>query len=701
MTFAMRPRVYIDIVALPFESPSGTDWIEITDWVQRLDFANGRSNGVSDFQPGSGRMILDNRDGRFDPTNTDGPYYPDLKLRRRVRVDGYVEDDGTPFGTFTFAYGYIEQLPQSWSFRYLVDTEVTWTDAFGLLANHDLPDSVWDYAIKQHCDAGRVVAWHRWGDTSSVAIDSSGNENHGRYVVSTGGVPPETDGTATPVAIIEAGKVASIVPQVNRPSLSFGKMVAETGQSVAASSLGWRFPSVVCHPATALWGTEFTVETWVLYKAGFALDSTGGPSASTPRPQWIALWGDPAGLASGVGLFANGTNTVQPDSDVALWNNTGGLISFFAQAAHFTIDVQVDDGLVHHLAYRTTDQTTYWQTEYFLDGVNVGNNTRLKSEFGAGFDRPMEIGRQFINRHAPTIVGAFASTLGDVVVYNEALTDQQIEDNYAAGYWGRLTGVGAATTGTAIDQALEMAGWQQFVSWDIGDKTVTIGKIADRTVTDFTREAARADGLLYQSRTGTIFYRDEGWQLNPLVGGPVRFSLADGDPTGLTTPVVGYEVCDFSYDDQLLANSWDVDWDGGTVHVEDAASIAEHGRYEQSVSTMLLESSAAQDLAAFRLWQYSSPIFRVGEVTFDALGGDGHIEAVCEYCDIGRRIRLVRTRPNGTTIDNEYHILGVRHQIEPANGLWDVSLSLELADSPGSPFIVGTSEVDGPDVLWY
>lgn len=77
-----------------------------------------------------------------------------------------------------------------WRWRRLVDTTVTWTDALGLLANHDLPDSVWDYRIKTLVDAGKVVAWYRWDDDDSTAVDTSGNGNHGRYVIGENGADP-------------------------------------------------------------------------------------------------------------------------------------------------------------------------------------------------------------------------------------------------------------------------------------------------------------------------------------------------------------------------------------------------------------------------------------------------------------------------------------------------------------------------------
>jgi hypothetical protein len=449
----------------------------------------------------------------------------------------------------------------------------------------------------------------------------------------------------------------------------------------------------------------------MLYRSAFSLDGAGGASALTPRPQFVAFWGDPLSEAAGFGVGQTvSSGNVQPYLSTSAWDVSGTYAYLISTLNVFDAvelpDTQADDGAPHHLVWRVTPDIgppDYWRTEFFFDGVEIGN-ILIDQDYISDViaRRPMEIARQFVHADGGND-GGFASTLADVVVYNEALTDQQIEDNYSAGYWGRLTGSGEVTSGVAFDQALEMAGWEQIVVSDDGDKYVAAGKIEGRAVSDFVREIARSeDGIAFQLRAGAVVFRDEGWQRDPLLGGTVGFSLTDGSPSGLTTPVVYYMGCDFNYDDQLLANSWDVDWDGGTAHVEDSDSIAEHGRYEQSLSTLLVASGNAEDLAAFRTWQYSQPQFQVGEVTFDALsGGDAHIQAVAEFCEVGNRVRLVRTRPNGTTIDDEYHVMAVRHRIEPGNAQWEVTLGLELADEPGTPFLIGTSLIGGDDVLWY
>lgn len=85
------PLVYIELESNPLAAPDPGDWIDITRWVQKLDFRHGRSKAADDFQPGSGSVVLDNRDSQFDPTNTAGPYYGKLKLRRKIKVDMHVE----------------------------------------------------------------------------------------------------------------------------------------------------------------------------------------------------------------------------------------------------------------------------------------------------------------------------------------------------------------------------------------------------------------------------------------------------------------------------------------------------------------------------------------------------------------------------------------------------------------------------------
>jgi hypothetical protein len=67
-----------------FGSPPGTarasiTWVDVTAWLlEPVGVDRGRSSEFDDFPPSRFSCTLDNSDRRFDPTNTAGPYYPNV-----------------------------------------------------------------------------------------------------------------------------------------------------------------------------------------------------------------------------------------------------------------------------------------------------------------------------------------------------------------------------------------------------------------------------------------------------------------------------------------------------------------------------------------------------------------------------------------------------------------------------------------------
>ena len=62
-------------------------WSDITDDVRSMELRTCRraSEGLL-FEPGSLSLVLDNRDRKYDPLNSAGTYFGDLKPGRQVRV---------------------------------------------------------------------------------------------------------------------------------------------------------------------------------------------------------------------------------------------------------------------------------------------------------------------------------------------------------------------------------------------------------------------------------------------------------------------------------------------------------------------------------------------------------------------------------------------------------------------------------------
>ena len=63
-------------------------WVEVTQYVRDINVRRGRGNDLQQFPSGSATLTLDNRTRLFDPFNTAGTYYGNLKPRRQIKIVG-------------------------------------------------------------------------------------------------------------------------------------------------------------------------------------------------------------------------------------------------------------------------------------------------------------------------------------------------------------------------------------------------------------------------------------------------------------------------------------------------------------------------------------------------------------------------------------------------------------------------------------
>lgn len=103
MTF---PAITVEcaFTTAPLTTPGA--WTDLTAYVRGIDINRGRNHELVRSQAGTCSVRLKNTDRRFDPSNTAGPYYPNVIPMRRIRVravhnavtydlfQGYVENWG-------------------------------------------------------------------------------------------------------------------------------------------------------------------------------------------------------------------------------------------------------------------------------------------------------------------------------------------------------------------------------------------------------------------------------------------------------------------------------------------------------------------------------------------------------------------------------------------------------------------------------
>lgn len=142
--------VLFDGVAVTVEAAFGDaplntspSWTDITDYVRGLNIQRGRNSEFTTYSAGTASIRLDNRDRRFDPEHTSGPYYGDLVPMVPVRIT-------TTYSSSTYAlfYGYAQGWPTAYN---TANTDavaiVNCVDATRLLANMPITQSDYYNAV--------------------------------------------------------------------------------------------------------------------------------------------------------------------------------------------------------------------------------------------------------------------------------------------------------------------------------------------------------------------------------------------------------------------------------------------------------------------------------------------------------------------------------------------------------------------------
>lgn len=166
MTLSAACKVYIAFSDGPLvASPT---WTEVTAYVREVRISRGRQNELDDFQAGTATIVLDNRTRRFDPDYTSGAYYPNVKVRRQIKVESI----------FSGTVGVFRGLVQSWQQSYPLNgrdatTTLQCADLFSLLATWQLPDTAHEAVARS------LSPTSFWGldDSDSTARDRFGVSN--------------------------------------------------------------------------------------------------------------------------------------------------------------------------------------------------------------------------------------------------------------------------------------------------------------------------------------------------------------------------------------------------------------------------------------------------------------------------------------------------------------------------------------------
>lgn len=171
-----QPTLKVEIAFASAPDAASPTYTDVSAYVRRAAGAQlhrGRSSEFDDVQPGSVTFALNNRDRRFDPQHSTGPFFGQLLPGKKIRVSAVWT--GVVASTYTLFVGFIDSWPQSYV-QGNVDATVVIT-AFDQLAvfNEVLePDPTFTYVMGT---VGSVELYLRNADGTTWS-DVSGHARH-------------------------------------------------------------------------------------------------------------------------------------------------------------------------------------------------------------------------------------------------------------------------------------------------------------------------------------------------------------------------------------------------------------------------------------------------------------------------------------------------------------------------------------------
>lgn len=152
-------------------SPS---WSDLSDYFAGATIRRGRQDSLQQFEAGRATITLHNRDRRFDPFHTSGPYTTTFRPGKRVNLRA--NWSGTDYDIYT---GYIDRIRPVWPSPADAMVEVELVDAFSILTTKDPIAEVYPFIA----GADFPSAYYRMHDAagSTTMTDSSGFSRHGTY----------------------------------------------------------------------------------------------------------------------------------------------------------------------------------------------------------------------------------------------------------------------------------------------------------------------------------------------------------------------------------------------------------------------------------------------------------------------------------------------------------------------------------------
>jgi hypothetical protein len=599
-------------------------WKVVTPYVRGFNIDRGKSSEFSTYSPGTASIALDNRDRRFDPEYTAGPYFGELNPMVPVRVQATYS--GT---TYTMFYGFVQGWPTVYNQS---NTDAVATvrciDANRLLGNTILPIE-YEYLVSSDPSLALYLPLQTWESFVTVqGVSTTGILDYTKstYMVRKSAISPTFTDESAPVQ----------TNQGFRHDSSYSTAYTHTINQDFMQAIG-RTPAIFSNEQDAfITGSMRTLEFWL-----YSIDAT----------RW--------------GAYTN--ETILLVNYRAPTGSYDSRISFSAK----------DDGTLHGIYFLTADgerdhtlSTTVdlvpQDANHIVmtaDSTNVMIYVNGSQVYNEPFNGPAVSG-VFAGPYVLMNVYTYVSRMSHVAVYYDTFDAAKVAEHYAAGYGY----VGDSTSGR-LTRMLDDVSWPAgFRGVETGVQTVGAYRGGGLSVRDYSTQIDGAEqGALFVNREGEIEFRSRSTA-------DVANIVGLFDDSGTDLPFTNVAVDAHTVD--AIRNNVIVNYANGSTVSEDSASIAAYGRATETLDAGLIDDDAdAQSIGDNLLARTKDPRTRITRLDVNVRSDPAGIVPVVAALDLSDDVTVSLTPTGvGAALWRAVRVQGIQHTVTPET--WDVALYL-------------------------
>lgn len=637
--------VFIAFTSNAYEA--NPNWVEVTQYVRQVSLNRGRTDELEQFQGGKATVVLDNRTRIFDPFNSDGAYFGNLKPRKQIKI--VAQWAGIQYPMFR---GFVSGFPVEWT-EAGKDT-VTTVDCFDLMSfiGAENISADWVVSYLQELGAQSIIR----NDVKEGTYITDDTDNTTQY-----STQPNygTQGGSNLMAETLTYKPAP----TGSGNISIAESVMGLGspKGLATTGDGFTFIEVV-PPRTPISTNAGSLVFWVKIDSNVVgLDSNDGFVD-------LAFINFAGGNSAAVGVAFNQTYATTVGSVI---------VRLFIGASTFYVstNLSINDSQPHCVTVSWTG--TNWLV--FVDGKNV-NTTGFTF---AGYNNPSKI----------DLVGVGTDqtlNLGYASWFDRALTTDEIV---------RIADLGGNTFVEPSDERFT----RLYESTSLPTELLDV----DTTFSFFDVQALPNEGTpllpaLQQvaNSEGSVMFVDGGgvlhfWSRNTI--------FADTE-SAVSQVTFADDGIDFPYANRSLRVMLDGDQMRNDVTILDSfdrastarnlASMLENGTAAETFDTLLVDVDSAQELAQRIVNIFGEPDIDIEPFT---LQGQYDPSAWGDLLSLEllRRFTFKRTPPVGSAIVKEMLVQQLSWNMTPST--WECTIKGSARFTGW--FTVGLSLVGGSDVV--